>query len=129
MYRLTSDPACYQTYQLLPLYLKAAELDGIAVSRETNQALGVIKAFWRILHLAAVECGDVGVENFSSIQRHHDALALHFDFLEVPLSRWTQVAVLRADAVINRAVVLMRRQPVLACGGLFLVVAIAVDDL
>ncbi len=62
-------------------------------------------------------------------QRHHDALALHFDFLEVPLSRWTQVAVLRADAVINRAVVLMRRQPVLACGGLFLVVAIAVDDL
>ncbi len=67
MYRLTSDPACYQTYQLLPLYLKAAELHGIAVSRETNQALGVIKAFWRILHLAAVECGDVGVENFSSI--------------------------------------------------------------
>ena len=96
---------------------------------KSDQAFGAIKPLRWIRDLTAVELINIRVENLGAIQRNNDSLPLHFDLLKIPLPRRTEVSVLRADAVINLSMVLIRRQAILTCGGLFFVVAVAVDDL
>ena len=80
---------------------------------ESNVALAVIESLRRVRDLAAVKGVAVHVENLRAVERDLDLLAAHFDLLVVPSANRAQVAVLGADAMIERAVVLIGKERVI----------------
>ena len=96
------------------------------MASQADVAFSAVQSFRWVLDLRAVQLVDIDVENFRSIQRHLDRLASHLDLFEVPFSDWPEIAVLRADAMIERAVILIGQERLLRMRG---VVTITINHL
>ena len=78
------------------------------MARQADVPFAMVQPFRRMRDLAAVEGVTIDVENLGAVERDGDLLAAHLDLLVIPRSDGTQVAVLRADAMVKRAMVLVR---------------------
>ena len=79
------------------------------MARQADVSFAMVEPFRRMRDLAAIKSVTIDIENLRAIERDGDLLAAYFDLFVVPRSDGTQVAVFRADAVVKRAVVLVRK--------------------
>ena len=111
---------------LKSLHLETSKRNRIAVTSEPDKPFRLVESFGSILDLASVKLINVDIQNLGAIKCDFYRLPLDLDLLKVPLACRSQIPMFGTDAVVERAVILIRFQ---VSFGVLRIVAIAVNDL